>query len=200
VKKRSRGAEGALGEGTYQAKAHHSGDARGRACSRGSSRQETIWTISEAMVPEDAEIAVGGWLRRDRHEFASSSYMGSRSPWSRCCRRFSRGDAEIAGSRASASRTGHQDLSSTKVTKLEKKQRQRGRHHRRRQGKRNGRVRAGDFLPSAWSAISENLRLESSASRPIEAASSSTATADQCAGIYAIGDSRARDARAQGRA
>ena len=142
--------KGALGEGAYQAK--HiilATGARPRVLPGLEPDKKLIWTYFEAMVPEKMPkslLVVGSGAIGI--EFASFFHtMGAEVTVVEVLPQILPvEDAEIAGlARKRFEKQGIKILTNTKVTKLEKKSRQRGRHHRRRQEAADGRIRAGDF-------------------------------------------------------
>ena len=132
--------KGALGEGAYQAK--HiilATGARPRVLPGLEPDKKLVWTYFEAMVPDKMPkslLVVGSGAIGI--EFASFFHtMGADVTVVEVLPQILPvEDAEIAGlARKRFEKQGIKILTSTKVTKLEKKSRQRGRHHRRRQGK-----------------------------------------------------------------
>ena len=137
---RSEAPKGALGEGAYQAK--HiilATGARPRVLPGLEPDKKLIWTYFEAMVPEKMPksllvvgsgaigIEFASFFRTMGAEVTVVEVLPQILPVE---------DAEIAGfARKSFEKQGIKIFTDTKVTKLEKKSRQRDRHHRRRQGR-----------------------------------------------------------------
>ena len=142
--------KGALGEGAYQAK--HiilATGARPRVLPGLEPDKKLVWTYFEAMVPEKMPkslLVVGSGAIGI--EFASFFHtMGAEVTVVEVLPQILPvEDAEIAGlARKRFEKQGIKILTSTKVTKLEKKSRQRGRHHRRRQEAASDRIRPRDL-------------------------------------------------------
>ena len=136
VKKSARrGAEGRAGRGRLPGQTHHPRHRRAAAGAAGArARQEADLDLLRGDGPgEDAEVAAGGRLRRDRHRVrVVLPHHGLRGDRGRgAAADPSRRGCRDRGPRAQAFReAGHQDPHQYQSDKAREEERQRGRHHR----------------------------------------------------------------------
>ena len=147
---RRRGAEGRAGRGRLSGQAHHPRHRRAAAGAAGArARQETDLDLFRGDgAGEDAEVAAGGRLRRDRHRVrVVLPHHGRRRDRGRgaAADPARRGRRDRRPCAQALREAGHQDPHQHQGDKTREEERQRGRHHRRRQEAADSRVRPGDF-------------------------------------------------------